>query len=662
MCIKEDFDWLRRGVIGSFFLGLLILIMPCSVFGSANVTLAWLPSSDPIVAGYNIYYGGTSGDYTNKTSAGTATSLTISNLVNGNTYYFAATTYSAAGAESSLSSEVIYTVPVNPVNQPPTLNPIGNLTLNENAGAQSVNLANITSGAANEIQTLTVTAVSSNPGLIPNPNVNYTSANTTGSLSFTPVANANGSATVTVTVNDGGVSNNLVTRSFTVSVQTFSEHILPTIQITAPTANQQWSNATVTVSGKAGDNVAVSSVYYSLNGSSWTTATTANNWTNWSGSLTLTPGTNTVQAYAVDSSGNLSPTNTVRFEYVVLMPLSVSINGKGTLNPNYNGKLLAINENYIMTASASAGFGFTNWTGGLTTNRATLLFTMTTNLSLTANFVDVQKPTASIVSPTLNQQWSNATVTVSGKAGDNVAVSSVYYSLNGGLWTNATTANNWTNWTGSPMTLNPGTNIFQAYAVDSSGNLSPTNTVRFEYVVLMPLSVSINGKGTLNPNYNGKLLAINENYIMTAKAPAGSAFTNWTDGSGNLLTNRATIRFTMATNLSLTANFMDVPTSSGTPSNPQYGGGGTYIGGGTYLAVRALVITPPETATLTPGSFVNGQFALTVSGATNVPCIVQASTNLVDWVSVQTNTAPFIYVDTDAGQFRQRYYRTVYVQ
>ena len=45
-------------------------------------------------------------------------------------------------------------------------------------------------------QALTVTAVSSNPGLIPNPTVSYTSPGTTGSLRFTPVANASGTATI----------------------------------------------------------------------------------------------------------------------------------------------------------------------------------------------------------------------------------------------------------------------------------------------------------------------------------------------------------------------------------------------------------------------------------------------------------------------------------
>ena len=56
---------------------------------------------------------------------------------------------------------------------------------------------------------------------------------------------------------------------------------------------------------------------------------------------------------------------------MVRKPLTVQIINwpkGGSLNPNYtNGTLLAINENYTLTANASSGFAFTNWTDGRAT-------------------------------------------------------------------------------------------------------------------------------------------------------------------------------------------------------------------------------------------------------------------------------------------------------
>lgn len=57
----------------------------------------------------------------------------------------------------------------------------------------------------------------------------------------------------------------------------------------------------------------------------------------------------------------------------------------------------------------------------------------------------------------------------------------------------------------------------------------------------------------------------------------------------------------------------------------------------------------------------DGRFTLTVSGVPGYQYVIQASTNLVDWVSVKTNTAPFTFVDTNAGQFNRRFYRSVYI-
>jgi hypothetical protein len=110
-----------------------------------------------------------------------------------------------------------FTVTVNPVNDAPTLDQPADRALGINPGPQTVNLSGITSGAPNETQTLTVTAASSNPALIPAPSVNYTSPNATGSLTFTPQGGG-GSALITVTVNDGGAQNPATSRAFTVTV------------------------------------------------------------------------------------------------------------------------------------------------------------------------------------------------------------------------------------------------------------------------------------------------------------------------------------------------------------------------------------------------------------------------------------------------------------
>lgn len=203
----------KRCVALVLMCGCVILSYPA--LGVGNLTLAWDPSPDSNVV-YKVYYGPASGVYTNSVAAGSATTVTVSNLMDAALYYFAATAVDTNGLESEFSNEA--SGMVNPPNQLPTLNAISDRTINEDSGLQSVSLSGISSGSSNELQTLVVTATSSNPALIPNPVVNYVSPGSTGSLSFTAVANAFGSATITVRVNDGGLSNNITSRSFVVTV------------------------------------------------------------------------------------------------------------------------------------------------------------------------------------------------------------------------------------------------------------------------------------------------------------------------------------------------------------------------------------------------------------------------------------------------------------
>jgi len=275
-------------------------------------------------------------------------------------------------------------------------------------------------------------------------------------------------------------------------VANFVDITKPTLSITNPIkSGEKWSNSVFTVSGKAGDNVAVSNVWVSLNSGSWTSATLLNHGSNWTEQVTLIPGTNTLAAYAVDTSGSFSLTNTVKLDYILSAPLTVQIVGEGKLTPNYNGQLLAVGSSYTMKAAGTNGFAFYYWSGGVPMSaNSTLTFTMASNLTIIANFKDVTPPVKpTITFPTANQKWSNSVITVTGKASDNVGVAKVWVQINDGGWTAGETANGFTNWSAANLRILFGTNILQACAVDAAGNVSTTNEVKFIGVVA-PMSLA----------------------------------------------------------------------------------------------------------------------------------------------------------------------------
>ncbi len=150
--------------------------------------------------------------YTSATNANGTATVTVYAQDNGGTNY--------GGTNTSASQT--FTITVTPVNDPPTLDAISNVSINEDAGLQTISLTGITAGPTNEVQNLTITASSSNPALIPTPGVSYISPNTTGALTFTPTIYTIGSSVITVVVSDnGGTANggvNAVTNTFTVTV------------------------------------------------------------------------------------------------------------------------------------------------------------------------------------------------------------------------------------------------------------------------------------------------------------------------------------------------------------------------------------------------------------------------------------------------------------
>ena len=340
-------------------------------------------------------------------------------------------------------------------------------------------------------------------------------------------------------------------------VRVIPEAVPPTVTITAPKSGQLWSNAVFCVTGTAKDNVQVSNVLCQLNNGGWEIAIGTSNWTN---CVVLTPGTNLFRVYAVDRSGNVSPTNSVKLVYVLSAPLVVQTSGLGTVTPNYNGALLQISNTYKMTAKAGQGFAFTNWTGSLTTNSTVLTFVMASNLTFRANFLDVTKPTLTIASPTANQRWSNAVFTVKGTAKDNMQVSRVWC-LTNGVWGLAAMTNGSANWS-VDVSLAPRTNFVQAYAEDAAGNRSATNSVKLIYVVSDRLKLITTGKGTVSPNYSNAVIEIGTTNTLTATAGAGYVFSNWMGsvlGTLVLSNNTPKLTFVMRSNLVLQANIISNP-------------------------------------------------------------------------------------------------------
>jgi len=101
-----------------FFLTLTSTFHATNVY-SAQVVLTWKPNSESDLAGYKIYYGNLSGIYDTSIDVGNQTIYTLSNLMDGNTYYLALTAYNFSRNESDYTEELIHSVPVGTI--PPTL-------------------------------------------------------------------------------------------------------------------------------------------------------------------------------------------------------------------------------------------------------------------------------------------------------------------------------------------------------------------------------------------------------------------------------------------------------------------------------------------------------------------------------------------------------------
>ena len=126
-----------------------------------------------------------------------------------------------AADPGGLTSSTSFRVTLTPVNDPPSMTPGPDITLDEDPGPQSINAwaTNIVAGPPDESgQTISVSASVSNPGLFsvqPSLNINGTN----GTLTFTPAPQTDGQSTVTLTLTDNGGLNNSASYDFLITIQ-----------------------------------------------------------------------------------------------------------------------------------------------------------------------------------------------------------------------------------------------------------------------------------------------------------------------------------------------------------------------------------------------------------------------------------------------------------
>jgi len=82
------------------------------------------------------------------------------------------------------------------------------------------------------------------------------------------------------------------------------------------------------------------------------------------------------------------------------------------------------------------------------------------------------------------------------------------------------------------------------------------------------------------------------------------------------------------------------------------------------VAANGAFTVLPGVVFTSSGLLTNGYFQVIIAGTTNKTYVLQASTNLINWIPISTNipsATPFALVDSNAPGFALRFYRAVLV-
>ncbi|MCR5040379.1 MAG: hypothetical protein K6A94_13720, partial [Bacteroidales bacterium] len=265
------------------------------------------------------------------------------------------------------------------------------------------------------------------------------------------------------------------------------------------------------------------------------------------GSATINNGTCNITFAAPGQTG--TATLTVFGYNKITYIATIQITGGGTqtyninvsANPSHGGQVAGggsydQGQQCTVTATANAGYTFTNWTegGNVVSTNASYSFTVTGNRTLVANF-------------TAMPQEYNITVSANPTNGGTVTGGGTYQQ--GQSCMVSATPNNgytFTNWTENGNVVS--TNSNYTFTVNGNRTLVAHFTQQ-NYTINVSANPTLGGTVT-----GGGAFHYGDNCIVTATANNGYTFTNWTEGT-NVVSTNANYSFTVTGNRNLVANF-----------------------------------------------------------------------------------------------------------
>ena len=258
---------------------------------------------------------------------------------------------------------------------------------------------------------------------------------------------------------------------------------------------------------------------------------------------------------------NTNVTLVANFLPLYTVTVSASPANAGTVSPsgtNQSGSIITV------VATNNAGYVFTGWTsnGVPTVSTTNFTFTLSTNVTLVANFLPLYTVTVS-ASP------SNAGTVSPGSTNQSGSTITVVATNNAGYV--------FTGWTSNNVPVVSTTNFTFTL------NTNVTLVANFLPLYTVTVSAAPSNAGTVSP---GSTKQSGSTVTVVATNNAGYVFTGWTS-NGVPTVSTTNFTFTLSTNVTLVANFLPLytVTVSASPAN-----GGTVSHGGTNPSGSTITV------------------------------------------------------------------------